>query len=71
MVSFNRNLPLQVSKGKKIDLSENTKYNLIIVDKQSLQRLLKKIVFQKPLKVFKIKGFFEVSDNMSLVFEKY
>ena len=70
MVSFNRNLPLQVSKGKKIDLSENTKYNLI-VDKQSLQYLLKKIVFQKPLKVFKIKGFFEVSDNMSLVFEKY
>ena len=49
-ISFNGNSSLQTSKGKNIDLSENAKYNFIL-DKQSLQHLLKKTVFQKLLGV--------------------
>ena len=59
-ISFNGNSSLQTSKGKNIDLSENAKYNFIL-DKQSLQHLLKKTVS-------KTSG---SSDNASLVFEKY
>ena len=69
-VSFNGNSSLQSWKGKNIDLGEDVKCNFI-VDKKSSQLLLKKAVFQKLLKVFKTKVFFKVSDNMSLVFEKY
>ena len=53
VVSFNRNSSLQASKGKNIDLSENAKYRFIL-DKQSLQCLLKKIMFQKLLQVLTI-----------------
>ena len=49
-INFNGNSSLQTSKGKNIDLSENAKYNFIL-DKQSLQHLLKKTVFQKLLGV--------------------